>query len=116
MAESLEIRVRQENGITVIETKGYINNEGGEKVVSTCDALIAEGRENFILQLEQCTIVNSVGISFLIEVIEKIEHTGGRVAFCCVSSTIAKTFRIMGLLQSAAIYETEGEARRILDG
>ena len=38
----------------------------------------------------------------------------GRLAFCGLTPTIDKTFRIMGLAQYAAIYPTEAEAVRAL--
>ena len=85
-----------------------------EKVVETCNDFIAEGVHKLILNLEDCSIVNSVGISFLIEILEKIRELNGQVAFCCVRPTIGKTFRIMGLLQTARLFDTEAEAIQAL--
>ena len=53
-----------------------------------------------------------MGISCLIEVIEKVKDLGGSVGFCNVAPTMAKTFKIMGLLQASSIYGDEGEALR----
>ncbi len=111
----MEVNVRQEDGIGILEVDGYINNTGGEQVAGNCEGLLAEGVPNFLINLEKCSIVNSVGISFLIEVIEKVKEQGGQVGFCCVSSTIAKTFRIMGLLQASTIYDTEQDGLQALD-
>jgi anti-anti-sigma factor len=66
------------------------------------------------LNLERTRIVNSIGISILIEVLEKVMDRNGRLAFCSLTPTIDKTFRIMGLAQYAAIYPTEAEAVRAL--
>jgi len=51
-----------------------------------------------------------MGVSCLIEVIEKVKDLKGRVGFCNVAPTMAKTFKIMGLLQASSIYESEAEA------
>jgi anti-anti-sigma regulatory factor len=50
----------------------------------------------------------------LIEILEKIRELNGQVAFCCVRPTIGKTFRIMGLLQTATLFDTEAKAIQAL--
>ena len=72
--------------------------------------LVTKGAKKFVLNLEGSRIINSIGISILIEVIEKVRSDGGRVGFSNVTPTIAKTFKIMGLLNTSTIYETEEEA------
>ena len=116
MAENTDVRGRNEDGLGIVEIVGYINNVGGEKVVETCDELATQGVSSIILNLEGCTIVNSIGVSFLIELVEKVKEDGGRLAFCCASPTIAKTFRIMGLLQNSTVHESEAEALESLQG
>ena len=66
--------------------------------------------KHFALNLEKSRVVNSIGISILIEVIEKVKAREGKVAFCSVTATIAKTFRIMGLLKASTIHDTQEEA------
>ena len=87
---------------------------GGERIAEVCDEHIGGGTHNFILDLENCRIVNSIGISILIEVIERVKELGGKVAFCNASPTIAKTFRIMGLLQTAELHEAYADAQQSL--
>lgn len=114
MPETLEVQVRRDGAVGIVETSGYINNVGGEKVARTCGSLIAEGVRNLVLNLQNSSIVNSVGVSFLIEVVEQVKELQGQVAFCCVSHTIGKTFQIMGLLETASLYPTEQEALKAL--
>jgi anti-anti-sigma factor len=114
MPDSIELKVQRQGEIGLLAVEGYINNVGGEKVATACSQMIDEGVHRFIINLAGCRIVNSVGISFLIEVIEKVKSLGGKVAFCCVTATIGKTFRIMGLLQASTLYETEAEAMEAL--
>ena len=73
-----------------------------------------DGVRTILLDLKETKIVNSIGISILIEIVEKMMEKDGKVAFCCLTPVIQKTFQIMGLAQYASIYETEDEARREL--
>ena len=48
-----------------------------------------------------------MGISYLIEVLEKVVELGGKMAFNNAAPTVGKTLQIMGLLQKASLHDTE---------
>ena len=110
MSDTFNLSVEQNAEYAIIRTEGYVNNLGGEKIGEAADQLIEEGVRKLILNFEKSNVVNSIGISILIEVIEKIVDIEGQIAFCYLTKTIEKTFNIMGLTQYAEIYATETEA------
>lgn len=110
MEEELILSVRKEKGYAVVSTEGYINNIGGEKIANSCYELMGQGFKKFILNFEKSKIINSIGISILIEIIEKVIEIKGSLTFCNLTPTIAKTFKIMGLAQYSNIQSTEEEA------
>jgi anti-anti-sigma factor len=109
MAET-ELTTRREGDVAVITAPNYINQDGGEQISTAATALMADGCNRLVLNLAGCALANSVGISFLIEVLEANKEAGGRLAFCSGTRTIAKTLQIMGLLQTATMHDTEEEA------
>ncbi len=110
MTESLSLNVERRDGIAVIYTDGYINNQGGEEIAKVAYELIDEGYRSLLLNLAGTKIVNSIGISILIEIIEKIIEIEGKLAFCNLTPTINKTFHIMGLAQYTSIFDDEQDA------
>lgn len=110
MTESLNLRVDRRDGLAVVYTEGYINNQGGEKIARQAYDLIDEGYKVLLLDLGGTKIVNSIGISILIEIIEKMMEIDGKLAFCSLTPTIEKTFHIMGLAQYAGIFSDEPTA------
>jgi anti-anti-sigma factor len=110
MTENMKVTVERREGIAVIYTDGYINNQGGEEIARVAYQLIDEGYRNLVLNLEKTKIVNSIGISILIEIIEKMLEIDGRLGFCHLTPTIHKTFHIMGLAQYTTIYPDEASA------
>ena len=50
-----------------------------------------------------------MSVSCLIGVVDMVEGLGVRAGFCNVTSTMTKTFNIVGLLQASRICETEDE-------
>ena len=114
MTEELKVAVdRKQNG-AILYTKGYINNIGGEEIANRAYALMDGGVTTLLLNLRETKIVNSIGISILIEIIEKMIDRGGRIAFCCLTPVIHKTFQIMGLANYASIYDSEEAATKEL--
>jgi anti-anti-sigma factor len=104
----------RDGSVAVVRTEGYINREGGEEIERCIQLLLDGGVTHIILNLEKTKIVNSIGISILIEVLEKMMDRKGTLAFCHLTPTIDKTFRIMGLAQYAGMYGSEEEARAAL--
>ena len=110
MTEGLKLTVDRRDQLAVIYTEGYINNQGGEEIARAAYGLIGEGQHTLLLNLTGTKIINSIGISILIEIIEKMLEIEGRLAFCSLTPTIEKTFHIMGLAQYAGIFPDEPSA------
>lgn len=83
----------------IIKTDGYINNIGGEKIAQEFDKHTDVNK--LVLNLGNSKVVNSIGISHLIEIIEKLNQVDGKLVFTNLDPTIEKTFSIMGLFQFA---------------
>ena len=53
MTESMKVTVQRRDGIAVIYTDGYINNQGGEEIARVAYQLIDEGYRELLLNLER---------------------------------------------------------------
>jgi anti-anti-sigma factor len=115
MTDELRVAVERKPNGAILYTKGYINNVGGEEIATRAYELMDSGVRSLLLNLRDTKIVNSIGISILIEIIEKMMEKGGKISFCCLTPVIQKTFQIMGLAQYATIYQDEESALRELN-
>ena len=113
---ALEVTTRQDGDVGVLEVSGYISDPEAERIAEAGTALIDGGTQRILLDLKGTDIANSMGISILIELIEKVRELDGRTAFCNVKPILAKTFGIMGLLKVAEIYDTDVDAMSALQG
>ncbi len=85
----------------IIKTSGYINNVAGEQISEEFAKHKDGGIKKVIMDLNESKVVNSIGISYLIEIIEKLNESNGKLYFMNLDPTIEKTFSIMGLFQFA---------------
>ena len=104
-----DLKVREQDGVIVLNTNGYLNNFGGEQIASVCLQKISEGKRKFLVNLEKTEMVNSIGVFILIEVIEELQSVNGKIAYCNLVPIVEKTFNIMGISKYAKIHTNEEE-------
>ena len=107
------LNIREKGDVVVIETTGYLNNVGGEKVSEACYEKMDDGKKYFLLNLENSKVVNSIGVSILIEIIEKLQDVDGKLGYYNLAPIVEKTFNIMGLTKYSTVYSSEAAG---LDG
>ena len=103
-------------GVGVIAASGYINNEGGQAIADAANTLMDQGCTTLLIDLDGTRIINSIGVSILLEILEKLMDEQGRLAFCNLTPTISKTFEIMGLVQYATVYSDRDAAHAAIVG
>ena len=109
MDSTFNLQVQDESGIRVFTTNGYINNLAGEAIAEKFEEAVKEGATKFLFNLADSKLVNSIGVSILIEILEKTQEMKGVMAFSNCVPIIAKTFNIMGLVQYAKLYDSVEE-------
>ena len=104
------VEISREGDVVIIKTSGYLNNVGGEKIAEVCYNEIDNGCKKFLLDLENSKVVNSIGVSILIEIIEKLQDIDGKLGYFNLAPIVSKTFKIMGISNYSEIYESKEEA------
>lgn len=110
MSEEFSLTSQVDGPVLIIRTNGYLNDLGAEQVDEICSDQLEKGINKIVINLEQSPLINSIGISILIGIIEAIEDCEGLLAFTNLTPTNKKTFEMMGLLQFAQPFDTEDEA------
>ena len=101
MEAEFQLTSELRDDVLVMHTSGYVNNDGGEKIADEFTKHFEKGINKVIINLEKSKVVNSIGISFLIEVIDKLNDQKGKLIFTNLESAIEKTLTIMGLFSFA---------------
>ena len=101
MEQELTLQSELRGDCLVMTTSGYVNNTGGEKISEEFSKHFSNGTKKVVLNLEKSKVVNSIGISFLIEIIEKLNESDGKLVFTNLDPAVEKTLTIMGLFNFA---------------
>ncbi len=102
--------IKESNQIVIIETDGYLNNEGGEAIAVICYEKIKGGQHKFLINMAGTKVVNSIGVSIIIEIIEKLQEVEGKIGYFNLAPIVSKTFNIMGLTKYSTVFASEEEA------
>lgn len=115
MNGEFNIQTETVDNTLVVKTEGYINNIAGEKISQIFSDNPNAGIRNAVFDLEKSRVINSIGISYLLEVIELLNGRNGKIIFLHLDPSIEKTFKIMGLLQFAEVADSLDSALQVLN-
>lgn len=110
-----KISTKDAGGTLVVYVGEYLNSSLGEEVEKTVGSQLEGGMRPLLLNFGQTRMVNSIGISFIIGVVEKVMEERGRLAFCEVNRLNRDLFQVTGLAKYVQSFETEKEALEFLD-
>ncbi|MBK9155142.1 MAG: STAS domain-containing protein [Chloracidobacterium sp.] len=89
----------------VVYADDYLNKLTGEKIERECKLLLEEGCTELVVDLSRTEIVNSIGVSILLGVIDTASNAGARVIFSEVNETTVELFDMLGVTRHADILD-----------
>ncbi len=98
--------------VVVLRPRGYINDRLGAALREECEQALASDLRNIIISFERSEHINSIGISNLIAVIEKVEEMGAKLVFSNLPFTVKEVFDLMGISRHVRICTDAESARR----
>ncbi len=114
MEQQFTLAAETRDHCLIIETSGYVNNVGGEAIAREFNKHVGNGISDVVLNLARSKVVNSIGMSFLIEIIEQLQETGGRLVFTNLDPSVEKMLAIMGIFKFAGKEKSVDEALKTL--
>ena len=86
-----------EPATSVIYAGDYLNKLTGEKIEHECKRSLESGCRELVVDFSQTEVVNSIGISILLGVIDTAESNGARVVFRDVNEDTVELFDMLGV-------------------
>ena len=108
------VRSERHGEVAVVHAGDYLNKLSGERVERECRLRLEEGCRALVVDFRQTGMVNSIGVSILLGVIDAAERAGAPVAFAGANEQAARSFEMLGLTSHARLAATAEEAREML--
>jgi anti-anti-sigma regulatory factor len=89
--------VRTEGEKAIVYAGDYLNKLGGETIEWECQRQLQAGAKMLVVNFSDTQIVNSIGVSILLGVIDAAQNAGARVIFSEVKEEVVELFEMLGL-------------------
>lgn len=99
----MDVPVHSDGETATVYAGDYLNKLTGEKIERECRRHIEAGAKRIVVDFSETEIVNSVGISILLGVIDIASSVDAEVTFAGVNSTTGELFETLGLTQHVKI-------------
>jgi len=104
------VRSRCVGTAAVIYASDYLNKISGERIERECKRQLESGCQALVIDFRGTELVNSIGISILLGVIDVAEKSGAQVIFSDVNSQTTQLFEMLGLTRHVSLARDEQEA------
>ena len=99
----LQSSVSSDGDVAVVYAGDYLNKLSGEQIERECRLRLKEGCRELVVNFSQTEIVNSIGVSILLGVIDSAAKFGARVVFSDVKSDTIELFELLGVTKHVTI-------------
>jgi len=94
----------------VVYASDYLNKLTGEKIERECRRQLDSGCRALVIDFSDTQLVNSIGISILLGIIDIAEKNKARVVFSDVNNQTVELFEMLGLTRHVVLARNEQEA------
>lgn len=96
--------------IAVVYAGDYVNKMSAQRIERECLQRLEHGCRALVINFRDTELVNSIGVSILLGVIDAAERRGTRVAFSNLSRHTVQLFELLGLTRLVVLAESEEAA------
>ena len=102
-----EITAKLVQDAAVIYPGPYLNQLRGESIEIKCADLLASGVRRIVINFEETELINSIGISILLGVIESVNGAEGSLVLSNLNASNRELFEMLGLMSHVEMVDTE---------
>ena len=98
----------------VLYADNYLNDIEGEKLEIACDTFLNKGKIKVVIDFGNTELVNSIGVSILIGIMEKVREKKGVLLFSSLKKANHYVLDVLGLTKHVPVLQSEDEALKKL--
>jgi anti-anti-sigma factor len=110
----IPVQTRCIGDTAIIYASDYLNKLSGERIERECKRQLESGCRALVINFRDTELVNSIGVSILMGVIDAAEQNQARLIFSDVNSHTAKLFEMLGITRHLSVVKDEAEALELI--
>ncbi len=103
MNNETNISVVTTNDTATVFANEYLNKLSGEKIERECKRQLEAGCKTLVVNFRETEIVNSIGVSILLGVIDAAQNADAQIVFSDVNGDTVELFEMLGLTNHVTV-------------
>jgi anti-anti-sigma factor len=100
--------------VAVVYAGDYVNKMSGQRIERECRTRLEEGCRALVIDFKNTELVNSIGVSILLGIVDIAESRDARLVFSNLNRHNQKLFELLGLTRYVALADSEEAALTLL--
>ena len=100
----LSLSTHETAGRLVVDVGGEIDVYTSPKLRERLVAVVADGADHLVIDLEDVEFIDSTGLGVLVGILKRTRARGGSMSLVCSQDGLLRVFRITGLERVFSIY------------
>jgi anti-anti-sigma regulatory factor len=114
ITEPTALQARCVGETAIIYASDYLNKLSGERIERECKRQLESGRRALVIYFRDTELVNSIGVSILMGVIDAAQQSHAQLVFSDVNSHNAHLFEMLGLTRHVSLVTDEDAALALI--
>jgi anti-anti-sigma factor len=110
----IPVQTRCVGDAAIIYASDYLNKLTGERIERECKRQLESGCRTLIINFKDTELVNSIGVSILVGVIDAVKQNTAQLIFSDVNNHTANLFEMLGLTRHVSVAADEHEALALI--
>ncbi len=101
------LAARSSGEVAVVYAGDYVNKMSGQRIERECKLNLEKGCRALVINFRDTELVNSIGVSILLGIVDIAERRGARLVFTNLNRHNLKLFDLLGLSRCVAFADSE---------
>jgi anti-anti-sigma factor len=106
----INVSSRRDGNVGIVYAGDYLNKLSGERIEREAQNLLAAGCLALIVNFRDTQLVNSIGVSILLGIIDAAKKTNAELVFTEINQHTAELFDLLGLSRHVRLERDEAAA------
>lgn len=108
----LNISVRSNDTVSIVEPVGYLNAHTAKHFEDVLQKLVDENRLLIVINCQQLDYIASAGLGVIMGFIDMVRENSGDIRLCAMNTTVKSIFEVLGFTELYSIFDNEEKAIR----
>ena len=106
----MEITLNDSGDVKIVRFNGMIDTVTAAEAEAALMQLLSEGHSKILLNFEQLSYINSIGLRVILVVAKQLKRSEGTLRICSLNDPVQEVFDITGFSTILNVEESEEQA------